>query len=98
MLVLNVASKGKKIYEILKSFADHKIQMYAGKEDWSKNEDKVIFKADEKLIQNFFAQGFKDYHANKSHMDLFKEIEILFNNRDFYEKFVSRYYDRNPVS
>ncbi len=98
MVALNVVSKGKKIYEILKSFTDNEIQMYAGKEDWSKSEDKVIFKAVEKPIRTFFTQGFKDYHADKNHMDVFKEIEIIFNNRDFYENFISRYYDRNPVS
>ncbi len=30
-------------------------------------------------------------------MDLFKEIEIIFNNEDFYESFVSRFYNKNPV-
>ena len=77
---LNVIIKGKKIYDILKTFVNTKIQMRAEKEDWSKTEDKVIFKAIEKPIKTFLCQGVKEYHANKNHMDLFKEIEIIFRD------------------
>ena len=70
--------KGKKIYDILKTFVDTKIQMRAEKEDWSKTEDKVIFKAIEKPIKTFLCQGVKEYHDNTNHMDYLKKLKLYF--------------------
>ncbi|CAM4808644.1 unnamed protein product [Rotaria magnacalcarata] len=93
----DVIIHGTKVFDVLKSFVHNDIRMHAEKVDWSKTENRVLFKADERPIRSFFCQGFKDYHVDRAHRDKFKEIEIRFNNGNFYESFLSRYYNRNPV-
>jgi hypothetical protein len=77
-IVCGVVLKGKLVYDILKAFTGNKIQMNAQKDDWSKSENKVLFKAEERPIRHFVTQGFKDYPADQYHMDLFKQSEAIF--------------------
>jgi hypothetical protein len=59
--------------------------------DWPGTENKVLFTAVEQHLKNFlmfFTLG-KNYH-DFGKMDKFKEIEIIFNNGNFFEQFTTR--------
>ncbi|CAF1502833.1 unnamed protein product [Rotaria sordida] len=82
--LISIVTKGKKVLDILKSFHNSDIQMSAGKDDWSRTENKVLFKADERCIRSFFAQARyygRNPVAQKDIIDYLKFVSEKFHSK-----------------